>query len=153
MTLKTILGSHHVCWMRNSNIKTENKSKERIEKVGICLPLLEQTLINTCFSHWRHVFYVTIRATSTNVTHIMSSVSSIPDLPYLGSFLPSGRDQALVLYSEEHWDRGDFFSQGQCTTHVTCRICNCMVTFLCYYLPLNSTHWTSVPRGQRRQNL
>lgn len=43
-----------------------------------------------------------------------------------------------------------FFSQGQCTTHITCEILNCVVTFLCYYLALNSTQWANIPRGQGR---
>ena len=61
MTLKSILGSHHVHQMRNSNIKTENKNKDRTQKAGICLPLFEQMFIGICFSHWRQAFCVIIQ--------------------------------------------------------------------------------------------
>lgn len=60
------------------------------------------------------------------------------------------QDQALDLYSEAHWDVSDFFSKGQGTTHITCEILNCLVTFLCYYMALNSTQWANIPRGQGR---
>lgn len=58
------------------------------------------------------------------------------------------QDQALDLYSEAHWDASDFFSQGQCTTHITCEILNCMVTFCVIIWLLIQYNGQTSPEGR-----
>lgn len=88
MTLKSILGSHHVHQMRNSNIKTENKNKDRTQKAGICLPLFEQMFIGICFSHWRQAFCVIIQG-HVHWSHQQHVISKFRYLPVISWELSS----------------------------------------------------------------
>ena len=100
--------------MRNSNIKAENKIRENTENKRICLPLLEKMFINFCFSHWRYVFYGTIKAKSADVTHILSCVSPIPSLPYLGAFFPVEDSSASVPCCQiESWRQSFGWSRNE----------------------------------------